>query len=601
MKFFLNCSIKQLGLIIALLFCSLSSQATDIFHLNNQPLPLSQAYIFSAQRLDTLIEAKWTMPKGYYLYRDRFCFVLNGEAVTPLVFPPAHRYEDSTLGSFEAYADQVALTFPLPKKWKNQPVLLQVCYQGCTEAHFCYPPVRAQVKLSPNTSVPQYGSSVPSSSQISQSPKDQESSLFKASHSLLFIVISFLLMGVLLSFTPCVLPMLPIMATLILGKIEQNSKRQRVMVALAYVLSMAFTYGIIGVLVANLGENFQLLFQNKWAYGAMALLFLFMALALFGVYELRLPQHWTQGIGTVMNRLPGGKILSAIVMGALAVLILSPCVTPAFVSAVAYVAQSGDYLRGGLALFSLGFGMGLPLVLVALVGAGLLPRRGPWMVGVKHLLGWLVLAISVLLLSKILFNYTFILWGSFCLILSVYLGVFETVETGWQQLLKGIGLISLVLGFGLSFMGLTPLTTEKNTLVKTESSAQWTVVTHLSELDRALSKAKMRHQPVLLDFYAHWCLSCLELDKTVFSQPKIQAQWAKFKRIRVDMTENTPDIQAILNRYQVIAPPTLIFFNAEGDILPSLQIVGVPSALTLNNHLIAIAQKNKGASNDDTN
>ena len=567
-------------LCLFLLFCSCSVNALNIFDLKQAPLPMSQAYVFSAHREADQIIAHWSMPKGYYLYQDRFCFALNGQAVQPLALPPAEIHQDPLLGQFKAYANQVNIALAIPAGMKHQPINLHVCYQGCSRDHFCYPPTTQTLSLLPDNTSVQYASTFAVSSvtapPLPLNTQDRLTHLLTG-HHFSFALLTFFGMGLLLAFTPCVLPMLPILASLIVG--QQNKRSlQAVLVAGTYVLSMSLTYGVIGMIAGTIGDNLQTALQTPLALGIMSLVFILLGLSLFDVYSIQLPQWFENRLIGLSNHQQSGHLWGAAVMGCLATLILSPCVSPAFIGGIAYIAQTGHVFQGGLALFVMSLGMGLPLFLVALFGVHILPPTGPWMMRVKQVLGVLLFIVAILLINRIFPVYHHYTWSIFLIMLSVYLGVLEPAKTGWQKCWKGMGLFLAIAGGILLFHASSVKANQMSTpIFASTSQGNFIAVQDLSTLNHYLRQAKSRHQPVLIDFYASWCVACLEMDKTVFANGAVQAASQGFQRLRVDITHETPGVSAIKTRYSIIAPPTVVFLNSYGEEITAARVVGLPS------------------------
>lgn len=561
-----------------MLFFSASASAVDIFHVNNDPLPADQAYQFSATRNGDTMIAHWTMAPGYYLYQDRFCFIVNGQRLSGVALPPAETHTDDVLGQFKAYANQVDIQIPIPSKYSEKPVTLQVCYQGCSSNHFCYPPSAQEVTLSPNTNLALPGQAIPVPQKIAVTEQDKLASLLNH-HNLWIALLSFFGIGLLLAFTPCVLPMIPILSSLIIGQ-QHISTARAFWISTTYVLGMAITYAIIGIIAGVAGANLQTILQTPVAISIISLLFIALALSLFGFYELHLP-HWLQTRVThISNQQKSGSFIGAAIMGCLATLIVSPCVSPALIGAVTYIAQTGDSFLGGLALFIMALGMGIPLILVGTFGGRILPHAGHWMDIIKQVFGVLMLMVAILLLSRILPDrITILLWASLLVISSIYLGLLQPALTGWEKFWKGVGLLFAISG-GILLLSaaqgssniLQPLTPWNDAKA---STSQFTIVTDPPALNNLLVTAEKKHQITMIDFYAKWCLSCKEMDTHTFSNPAVKTALLPMQLVRVDMTDATPAIKALMQKYNVIAPPTIIFIDENGQEMTDNRIVGL--------------------------
>ncbi|NNM58378.1 MAG: protein-disulfide reductase DsbD [Legionellales bacterium] len=570
-------------LICGLFFFSCSVSAANIFELNDNPLPVDQAYHFSATRHDNVIDAHWQMAKGYYLYQTHFCFVLNDQTIKSVPLPPAERLQDEVLGTFNVYSNQLNIQIPVPSQYAEQSVQFGVCYQGCSSGHFCYPPVKQTLVLPPNTSQAVTGQSQTVSSQPPLVPEQDHLTALLVKGSIWLGLLSFFGLGLLLSFTPCVLPMIPILSGLIIGH-EGISTVRAAWISLTYVLSMALTYALIGIVAGLAGANLQTLLQTPIAIVLMCLLFVLLALSLFGCYEIHLPQALQQRLTSISNHQKTGSFIGAALMGCLATLIVSPCVSPALIAAVTYIAETGKVVMGGLALFVMALGMGVPLLLVGTFGGRMLPRTGHWMETIKQVIGVFMLMVALILLDRIVPQRLYlVLWASLLIICSIYLGLLQAALTGWSKLWKGIGLLFAIMGTillvgaaegnGSIFQPLTPTNAQAKT-----TSAEFAIVNTNNALENLLEEAKKSHKITVLDFYAKWCLSCKEMDMRTFRNPKVRQAMQGMQRVQVDMTTDTPDIKAIKKQYQVVAPPTVIFLDANGQEIPNTRIVGAVSA-----------------------
>jgi thiol:disulfide interchange protein DsbD len=560
-----------------MLLFSVSASALDVFNVNNEPLPANQAYQFSATRNGDTITAHWSMAPGYYLYQDRFCFIVNGQRLNGVNLPPAESHTDDVLGEFKAYANQVDIAIPLPAKYAEKPVTLQVCYQGCSSNHFCYPPAAQEVTLAPNTDLALPGQSIPVPDKVAVNEQDKLTLLLNH-HSLWVALISFFGIGLLLAFTPCVLPMVPILSSLIIGQ-QHISTARAFWISTTYVLGMAVTYAIIGIIAGVAGANLQAILQTPIAISIISLLFIALALSLFGFYDIHLP-HWLETRVThISNHQKSGSFIGAAIMGCLATLIVSPCVSPALIGAVTYIAQTGDSILGGLALFIMALGMGIPLILVGTFGGRILPHAGHWMDIIKQVFGVLMLMVAILLLSRILPDrITILMWAALLIISSIYLGLLQPALTGWAKFWKGVGLFFAICG-GILLLSaaqgssnlLQPLSLSSNAKA---NSSPFTLVVNSQALNNLLANASKQHKITMIDFYAKWCLSCKEMDLHTFSNPSVQTAMAPLQLVRVDITNATPDIKALMQKYDVIAPPTVIFLDENGQEIANSRVVG---------------------------
>lgn len=569
------------------------AHATELFATaNTSPLPAADAYQFSASRQGEVITAHWDMAPGYYLYKDRFCFQVQNQHLHNVILPPAITRQDELLGKFEVYANQLNLQIPIRSADSNIPVHLLVCYQGCTENHFCYPPVIQEVTLSPTQLLPIAGTPVTAhlpTASLQSSEQDKLATQLNTQRLWLNLV-TFFGLGILLSLTPCVLPMLPILTGLIVGHQQMNS-RKAFRISLCYVLAMAVTYAVIGLIAGLAGDSVQAALQTPWAIGGLSLLFIALALSLFGFYDIRLPHSLQYRLTQISNHQRSGSYIGAMIMGCLATLILSPCVTPPLIGAITYIAQTGNSLTGALMLFVMALGMGTPLILVGTFGGHFLPRAGNWMTTIKNLFGVLMLAAAILLLQRLLPGRLILtLWAILLLISSIYLGILHPAFSGWAKFWKGCGLVLAIWG-ALLLIGaaqgnsnpLQPLTPWNNSQAAT--LLNFKVINTPAELEAALAQAKAQQQPVMLDFYADWCIACKELEHFTFQNATVITALKPWMLLRVNMTSNSPAITAIKQQYNVIAPPTLIFFNAQGEEINNGRLVGSVNPAAFLTHL----------------
>lgn len=552
------------------------------------PLPISQAFILTTKLGDNhQLILNWEIAPGHYLYRDKFNFTLTQPSSASLgkfSLPAGEKKHDEILGNYQVYKNKLNLTLPIENLSNLEETLsLQASYQGCTAWGYCYPPITKTIKLDFNT----HNTSFDLGENISK--QDKVTQLLKKK-DYLEVLLGFLGFGLLLAFTPCVLPMIPILSGIIANQQKKVIASKAFLLSLTYVLSMSFTYAGIGVLVSLMGHNVQTALQTPWALILGSLLFVILALSLFGFYELKLPHRVHHRIHHLSSRQKGGNFLSVAIMGCLATLIVSPCVTPPLVGALTYIAASGNTALGASALFLMGFGMGIPLLILGVLGGKFLPKAGPWMETIRCILGVLMLAVALELISRIIpGSISLALWG--CLLI----GCAIFIEGG--KLRKTIALILFIEGsimlIGAS-MGndnpLQPLANMSFNSAKTENVKSVKSVESLEEALAAIKLAKMAGRPVLLDFYADWCVSCKKMDQEVFENPAFQNLLNHFTVLRVDVTHNNEEDQTLEHYFHVVAPPTLIFFDAKGQLLPQATLVGEVKPKVLMQHLESIIQ-----------
>ena len=547
--------------------------------LNNSSdfLPVREAFRLEvSERTPTAIKLQFIAADGYYLYRHRFQFRSDsaeaqlGAAQLPAGTPKTDEY----FGEVEVYHGLLDVELPLSNPSKR-PFNLQVTYQGCADKGLCYPPETQSFAIdsdAANSSATDPTQPAASASQTPTAWSWRELALF-------------FLAGLGLTFTPCVLPMLPILSGVVLR--GQVGGMRGFSLSLAYVLSMAACFALLGALMGLFGAelNLQARLQSPWVLVPFALFFGLFALAMFGVYELRLPHVLSDRLDRLAGNTRGGSLWGAAVLGVLSSLLVSPCVSAPLAGALLYISSSGDALGGGLKLFVLGLGMGTPMVLFATGGGALLPKSGNWMVTVRNTFGVLLLAVAVWMLDRVLpAPLTLALWGVLAAGVALYLGALEfTVKTHRQKLSQLGGLILLVYALA-SWVGalqgqtdpLRPLGTQLNNSAAPTASTQsaWQTISTAAELQQALAAAKAAQQPVLLDWYADWCISCKVIEREVLSNAEVVSALAGYRLIRFDITASNPEQRALLTHYQLFGPPALLFFAPQGDERQALRVVG---------------------------
>ncbi len=554
-------------------------------------MPADQAFVFSATlNQNNQLVMQWNIAPGYYLYRNQLLLKttpMSGIQLGKIELPAGEPKHDMVHGQFQAYTGSIKIAVPLINKTNNI-LNLHINYQGCSSGGFCYTPIKKLliVDLSRHTApynlTPYVKNLTATAAHISQSDTIAD---FFQDRNFILIVCAFLGLGLLLAFTPCVLPMIPILSSIIVGS-GKKTKRKSFFLSLAYVAGMAITYAIVGVVIALIGSNIQAELQKPWVIILFSGLFVLLALSLFGFYELQLPSRLRHLITTKSNRLTGGTYVSVFLMGSLSTLIVSPCVSAPLVGVLAYIGQSGDVLLGAIALLALGIGMGIPLLLIGVSADRILPKAGPWMKTIERLFGVMMLCIAIWMLSRMVAGpVTLFLWAILCIFAAIFIGVFSPVPRFMQWVVKGASVIALVYGVILligAVMGntnpLQPWETFETQSQVAKKKLSFVVVHSLKELKQQLDRAQKAQRPVLLDFYADWCVSCVLIDRTVFSRSDVQDAIDKFTLLRVDITKDTATDSVMLEHFDVIGPPTIIFFNAQGQELTAERIVGEVSA-----------------------
>ncbi|WP_058505530.1 protein-disulfide reductase DsbD [Legionella nautarum] len=564
------------------------------------PLPASEIFQVGTKQVDpNTFVINWQVKPGYYLYSDRIKLSEpsnNNLRLGTILFPPATKKTDKQGRLYSVYRDHLALPVAILGEEPGES-LLDVQFQGCSDDGFCYPPETRQIKLTidKNLALSEVNmeTKTPDTAPLAvqeqqEKPVDKVEAVF-VNHHWAMVILSFFGFGLLLSFTPCILPMVPVLSGIIVGHGKNLSTRKAFFLSLSYVLSMSITYALVGALVAKVGSNLQVLMQTPWVIGFFSFIFVLLALSMFGFYELRLPTSWQAKLANANRSQASGHYLSAAIMGCLSTLILSPCVTAPLIGALGYIAHTGNIALGSSALFFLGLGMGTPLILIGMSAGKWLPKAGKWMNVVKAFFGVLLLAVAIFLLERILPGpLVMALWASLLIFSGVYCGALTCSLNNIDKFRQGFGIILLVYGLlvliGAS-MGTTnplqPLAALQ--IVKSTTPTEEKTVKTLRGLQRVIANAKGK--PVMLDFYADWCTSCKFMEATVFKDPRVTEALKDFVVVKVDITGNKAQERALLSQFNVVAPPTFLFLDKLGDEQTHLRLVGETSTKEFLNQL----------------
>lgn len=553
-----------------------------------EPLSPDQAFQFTTELdANNQVFLEWRIAPDHYLYRNDIHVT-----VTPMSqikdakvqLPQGILKKDDVLGTYQVFSGVLKVPVLLPKAASGM-LNLNVSYQGCSSKGYCYPPIKNVVRVTLGAGPIHNNVFVTSDVPPSKISDQNYAETIFAGSSNLIIILSFLGLGLLLAFTPCVLPMIPILSGIIVGHGKHLTTMKAFLLSLVYVMGMALTYAAAGVIVALIGSRIQTLFQTTWVIVLVSGLFVLLALSLFGFYELEEPARWRNFFTSWSNKQKGGTYLGAFLMGVLSSLIVSPCVSAPLVGVLAYIAQTGNTVLGGFALLALGFGMGIPLLLVGISAGKLLPKAGPWMESVKKLFGILLLAIAIWMLSRVIPGpVALFLWAVLLICTAIFMGIFNEAKNNWYKLLRGLSVVLVVYGIilviGAALGNSDPLHPwekigiNNNLNANNKDYPSFIIVKDMTQLENELAAAKSLNKPVLLDFYADWCVSCVHLDRYVFALPIVQKQLQNFVLLRADVTRNNNFDRGLLKKMNVIAPPTLIFFNNKGQELKSERMVG---------------------------
>lgn len=545
-------------------------------------------YLAEAAGPDSII-TRWEIAKGYYLYRNKFAFTLrDAEGITlgDYTLPGGVAKTDESFGRSEVYYDQVEIPLPLHRNvGASRTLILEARYQGCADAGLCYPPITKTTSLTLADAAAPSGSAATQGPFVSEQDRLVQSLL---SGNRFLTIMLFFGAGLLLAFTPCMFPMLPILSSIIVGQGPEVTTRKAFKLSLAYVLAMAVTYTFAGVLAGLFGANLQVAFQNPWIIGGFSALFVVLALSMFGFYNLQIPSSWQTKISQISNRQKSGSWVGASIMGMLSALIVGPCLAAPLAAALIVIGQSGNAVLGGSALFALSLGMGVPLLAVGTSAGKWLPKASGWMDTVKSIFGVLLLALAVWMLDRIIPpQATLALWGILLVVSAVYMGALDRLlpdVSGWYRLWKGFGLVLLVFG-GVMLVGaasggsnplqpLRGLSLAGNHAPLENDALRFIPVKGIGGLEQALKTARAGGNPVMLDFYADWCVSCKEMEHRTFSDPAVQKALAQTVLLQADVTANDEDDQALLKHLGIFGPPSILFFGPDGEERRPFRLVG---------------------------
>ena len=583
-----------------------------------------QAFILSA-KLDAnnIIQTNILLADNIYLYRDKIQIALvdgDGHALGAISVPRGKKKNDEFLGPTEVIYDQVNVSIPLISEANaSSKLVLSYKYQGCVEERICYPPITKYLTIDAGEGLIQVVNEITDSGSIStatgdtaaeatqppMSEQDQFAQLLK-DESLLLIVSLFFLAGIGLTFTPCVFPMIPILSSIIAGQGSSITTRKAFSLSLVYVLSMAATYAVAGAIVGYYGAEFniQIWFQDPVILSIFAAVFVLLSLSMFGFYELQMPNAIQSRLTAISNSQQGGTLVGVGLMGLFSAIIVGPCITAPLVGALIFISQTQDWQLGGLALFALGLGMGVPLLLIGTSAGKLLPRAGGWMDSVKAVFGVVLLGVAIWLLERILpVNLTMLLIAALLIASAIYMGALDTLsETarGWQRLLKSVGLLILI--YGVAYLigaaaGSNDLIQPLRGLAATSGNAQqaqqhvvFRQIKGRQGLQLALNDSVQQQRGTMLDFYADWCISCKEMEKYAFTNTNVLSALEDINSLQADVTDNDNIDTELMSSLGIYGPPAILFFDSSGREIRNRRVVGEMSGEQFAAHIVATYQ-----------
>ena len=559
-------------------------------------LPAEQAFQFFAEVKDAKsLHVNWVIAKGYYLYREKIKLELvnaQGIQLGTFTIPHGNPKQDEAFGTVEIFHEALACDVPLNRLGESaETIILKAGFQGCADRGVCYPPMTKSVNLElPAGQISRQATEI----WVTPPELSEQDQIVQSLHhdSGGVVLLTFFGFGLLLAMTPCIFPMIPILSGIIVGHGNRITTARAFFLSLSYVVASAFTYTVFGVLAALFGGNLQTTFQQPWIVGLFSGVFVLLSLSMFGFYELELPNSIKTKLHNSSVKHQDGSLWGAAIMGALSSLIVGPCVAAPLAGALIFIGQSGNAFLGGSALFAMGMGMGVPLLLLGASAGKLLPKAGSWLYSTKAVFGVIMLGVAVWMLSRILPpSVPILLWAILLILPAIYLNALEPLplnSSGWSKLWKGIGLMMLAYGLilliGFSMGNENPLKPLKgiagNKSQALEESPVFEHVPNLASLEARIRQANQNHQVVMVDFYADWCISCKEMEAYTFTDPRVKKVLSTYKLLQLDVTKDSDEDKALLARFNLIGPPAILFFSGSEQEDAAHRVIGYQDAET---------------------
>lgn len=590
--------------VLLLTLCLFSSVGTaqsadpfaDLFADEPEFLQVDEAFQFDFYQQGDHITLSWKIADGYYLYKKQFKTVVKQAQLGKPAFPVAEQVEDEFYGLSDIFRGQLDITYPIV--YSESDGIIKIRYQGCADAGLCYPPTTKEVYLSHvatgSNAEPEHELKKPTAESNKEMPISEQfelASLLSSEQSLLVTLLLFLGLGIGLAFTPCVFPMYPILSGIVIGQGKTISTSRAFTLSLVYVQGMAITYSLLGLIVASAGVQFQAGLQHPAILITLIVIFVLLAVVMFGAYELQLPSSWQEKLNAMSNKQTSGSYLGVLAMGAISGLVASPCTTAPLTGILLFIAQSGDLVLGFSALYVLSLGMGIPLILFAVTGGKLLPKAGNWMNVVKVTFGFMMLAVAIMFVERLVSHVaTDIAWALLGLITFTYFYVMNQNSStsfykGLRALLIFLGLF-VSAGYGyqtISAIGYSDTQEQSGDPVLTHP--EFLEVTSLEDFNQAIAKANAQGKTVMLDLYADWCVACKEFEKYTFSDSQVIAALGDSVLMQIDLTDNTDNNIAFQQQFSVLGLPTIMFFDAQGQEISTARVTGFMRAEPFAQHV----------------
>ena len=597
----------------AMLFTTLASaqlsdnNMDDLFSDEPSFLPVEEAFVFDFSQKDSLV-IRFDIADGYYLYKKQFKVSTKNATLGEPVFPPAEQIEDEFFGISDVFYNTVSFSYPITETVQDGVVKLR--YQGCASAGLCYPPTTKVIYLNEiqgaNVTGELSGGETQASQASDQTVSEQYdlANLLQSDENLPLTLLLFFALGIGLAFTPCVFPMYPIVSGIVIGQGKDIKMSRAFTLAFVYVQGMAIMYSLLGLVVASAGVQFQASLQSPYILGTFIVVFVALAAAMFGAYEIQLPSKWQEKVSGMSNAQQRGSLVGVFVMGILSGLIASPCTTAPLTGVLIFIAQSGDMTLGFLALYALSLGMGIPLIIFAMTGGKLLPKAGNWMNIIKTTFGFMLLAVAIVFVER-LWNsdYSMLLWSALGLGAFSYYQVVNqpsaaTFAKGVRTLMIFLGLfVSAMLGynalFGQSSGHYEATGTSAGVTSQTTSHPTFMVVKNLEDFEQKLAAANAEGKSVMVDLYANWCVACKEFEKYTFVDPAVIDALSNTVWMQIDLTDNTPTNLAFQDAFDVLGLPTILLFDEAGNELTKARVTGFMKAEPFAQHVTKALNKNR--------
>ena len=594
----------------AMLFTTLASaqlsdnNMDDLFSDEPSFLPVEEAFVFDFSQKDDTLVIRFDIADGYYLYKKQFKVSTKNATLGEPVFPPAEQIEDEFFGISDVFYNTVSFSYPITETVQDGVVKLR--YQGCASAGLCYPPTTKVIYLNEIQGASVTGELSGGEKQASQSSEQTVSeqydlaNLLQSDENLPLTLLLFLALGIGLAFTPCVFPMYPIVSGIVIGQGKDIKMSRAFTLAFVYVQGMAIMYSLLGLVVASAGVQFQASLQSPYILGTFIVVFVALAAAMFGAYEIQLPSKWQEKVSGMSNAQQRGSLVGVFVMGILSGLIASPCTTAPLTGVLIFIAQSGDMTLGFLALYALSLGMGIPLIIFAMTGGKLLPKAGNWMNIIKTTFGFMLLAVAIVFVER-LWNsdYSMLLWSALGLGAFSYYQVVNqpsaaTFAKGVRTLVIFLGLfVSAMLGYNALFGQSSGHYESAGATSQPASHPTFMVVKNLADFEQKLAAANAEGKSVMLDLYADWCVACKEFEKYTFVDPAVIDALNNTVWMQIDLTDNTPTNLAFQEAFDVLGLPTILLFDEAGNELTKARVTGFMKAELFAQHVTKALNKNR--------